>query len=154
MRHIVNGRTQNLFSSERRYLMKNKIHTLESDHSVLAGTKRFGKRQRTKLIIFKQRLRKQSKAVGFVEVTLGKQATCSVETLAEVSPLHCEITRPQPTISSPAWEYVQVCVWLHSPLCRATCTGSEDKQGLYLAHCLFVNQGVLGLLLSRGSTFS
>lgn len=53
MRHIVNGRTQNLFSSERRYLMKNKIHTLESDHSVLAGTKRFGKRQRTKLIIFK-----------------------------------------------------------------------------------------------------
>lgn len=128
MRHSVNGRTQNLFPSERRYLMRNKIHTLESDQCACWDQKGW-EEHRTKLMIFKQAAEKAKQSCGFCRSDSWKAntATCSVETLAEVSPLHCEITRPQLTVFSPAWEYEYVCVWLHSPLCRATHTWLKGK---------------------------
>lgn len=70
------------------------------------------KRHRTKQIIFKKVAEQAEHSCGFCRNDSWKASTSThpVETLGEVSPLYCEIARPQLKASSLAWERERVCM--------------------------------------------
>lgn len=107
MRCAINGRAPNLFPSESRYpaeRIKSVLWSQTSKYTMLAGTRCASKRHRTKQIIFKQVAEQAEQSCGFCRNDSWKASTTvhPVLSLAEVSLLSGEISRPQLKVSTPA----------------------------------------------------
>lgn len=104
MRCAIHGRAPHLFPSESRYPLE-RIKSVSGVKPVsdLAGTRCARKRHRTKQIIFKQAAEQAEQSCGFCRNDSWKASTTvhPVLSLAEVSPLSGEISRPQLKVSSP-----------------------------------------------------